>query len=146
MQMSVAGLELLKRSEGFRAAVYRDANGYSVGYGHRLRGGETFPEGVTEAEAEQILRADVASAEAAVARLVRVPVTQGQFDALVDFCYNLGSTRLGSSTLLTLLNGGHSATAALQLLRWDHVGGAADAGLLARRRQEYELWTGSAQS
>ena len=142
MKLSAAGIALIKRSEGFRSEVYQDAGGWSVGYGHHLRAGESFPNGVTEAQAALMLGNDVQAAEASVSRMVRVPVTQGQFDALVDFCYNLGATKLGSSTLLTLLNAGHYNAAADQLLLWDHIGGVIDAGLLARRRAEFEMWTG----
>ena len=81
-------------------------------------------------------------AEQAVERLVKVPLTQGQFDALVDFCFNLGAGRLASSTLLKALNGGRYEAAAEQLLRWDVAGGEENAGLKARREAEFALWSG----
>jgi len=141
MQLSAAGLELLKRSEGFRSDTYNDVNGFpTIGYGHRLLDHESFSDGITEAQAAGILATDVRSAEQAVARLVKVPLTQGQFDALVDFCFNLGVGRLASSTLLKALNGGRYADAAEQLLRWDIVGGEENAGLKARREAEFALW------
>ncbi len=144
MKLSAAGLELLKKSEGFRSRVYLDVNGFpTIGYGHRLMHPESFPGGVTEIEASQILASDVRDAEQAVERLVKVPLTQGQFDALVDFCYNLGSGKLASSTLLKVLNGGRYEDAAEQLLRWDLAGGEENAGLKARREAEAALWSGS---
>ena len=94
---------------------------------HRLRtpphAGETIPTAITPAQAEIILSRDLALAEAAVERLVKVPLTQGQFDALVDFVFNLGAGRLASSTLLNYLNSGKFDVAAWQLLAWDHAGG-----------------------
>ena len=143
MQLSAAGLELLKRSEGFRSHTYNDVNGFpTIGYGHRLLKTESFPSGISEAQATAILAADVHTAEQAVVRLVKVPLTQGQFDALVDFCFNLGAGRLASSTLLKVLNCGRHADAAEQLLRWNIAGGIECAGLKARRQAEFELWHG----
>jgi len=141
MKLSAAGLSLLKQSEGFRSRVYLDSNGIAtIGYGHRLLSREDFPEGVTEQHASQMLAIDVLKAEEAVTRLVRVALTQGQFDALVDFCYNLGQGRLAASTLLADLNAGRYAAAAEQLLLWDHAGAGESAGLLARRQAEFQLW------
>ncbi len=89
-----------------------------------------------------MLAKDVLEAERDVARLVRVPLTQGQFDALVDFCFNLGAGRLAGSSLLRELNAGQYEAAAEQLLNWDHAGGAVNAGLKARREAEFQLWNG----
>ena len=145
MQLSTTGLELLKRSEGFRSHMYNDVNGFpTIGYGHRLRPAEAFPYGISEAQATGMLAADVREAEQAVARLVRVPLTQGQFDALVDFCFNLGAGRLESSTLLKVLNSSRYTDAAAQLLRWDIAGGVVNAGLKARREAEFALWHSNA--
>ena len=69
-----------------------------------------------------------------------MPLTQGQFDALVDFVFNLGAGRLASSTLLTYLNAGNTDAAAWQLLAWDHAGSTEIAGLKARREAEFRLW------
>lgn len=141
MQLSAIGLELVERSEGFRSKTYFDMAGFpTIGYGHRLEPHESFPDGVSETEAEVILRWDVHQAELEVARLVKVPLTQGQFDALVDFVFNLGSSRLASSTLLLDLNAGNYDAAATELLRWDHAGNHEVDALKARRQAEYQLW------
>ncbi|MGO8756832.1 MAG: lysozyme [Terracidiphilus sp.] len=141
MQLSAEGLELIKRSEGFREHAYADVAGFpTIGYGHRITAGESFPNGIDEPKAAEILAADVRVAEQAVARLVKMALTQGQFDALVDFCFNLGAGRLAGSTLLRELNAGRYAVAADQLLAWDHAGGQVNAGLKARREAELQLW------
>jgi lysozyme len=141
MQLSEAGLDLIKRSEGFRGNTYLDVAGLAtIGYGHQLLPGESFPNGISEAQAEQILASDVQQSEQAIQRLVRVPLTQGQFDALVDFCFNLGAGKLAASTLLKDLNAGQYEAAREQLLRWDHVGTQENAGLKARREAEFQLW------
>jgi lysozyme len=145
MKFSAAGMELLKRSEGFRNRVYLDVAGHpTIGYGHRLINPESFPGGVDEPEAAAILACDVRDAEQAVERLVKVPLTQGQFDALVDFCFNLGAGKLATSTLLKILNRGRYDDAVEQLLRWDHAGSEECAGLRARREAEKELWCNTA--
>jgi lysozyme len=145
MHVSEAGLELLKRAEGFRDQTYTDIAGLqTIGYGHRPLPGESFPNGITLDQAEAILAADLRSAEEAVDRLVHVPVTQGQFDALVDFVFNLGSGRLASSTLLKYLNAGNNEAAAWQLLAWDHAGMHEIPALRRRRVAEFRLWSGAA--
>ena len=146
MNLSPAGLELLKKFEGFRSHVYHDAAGLlTIGYGHRLLNPASFPSGVSEPQAAEILAVDVRDAEQAVERLVKVPLTQGQFDALVDFTFNLGQGRLMISTLLKLLNAGDYAAAGEQLLAWDKVNGVALPGLRDRRQAELALWKGAAQ-
>jgi len=146
MQMSAKGLDLIKKSEGFRDRVYRDVAGFpTIGYGHLIKPAESFPDCIAEPQAAAILADDVRDAEQAVARLVRAAMTQSQFDALVDFCFNLGAARLAGSTLLRELNAGHHDAAALQLLAWDHAGGVVNSGLRARRQAEFELWTTSAE-
>ena len=145
VELSPAGLDLIKRSEGFRENVYTDVAGFpTIGYGHRLQPGDSFPSGITEEVGQAILAIDVQAAEQAVNRLVHVTLTQGQFDALVDFTFNLGAGRLASSTLLRDLNLGQYDAAAQQLLVWDHAGGVKNAGLKARRQAECKLWMGEA--
>jgi lysozyme len=141
MQFSPAGLALLKSSEGFRSHEYRDAAGLpTIGYGHKCQPGGGFPAGIDEHYAGIILACDVDDAEEAVIHLVKVPLTQGQFDALVDFVFNLGAGRLAGSTLLKDLNAGHYGPAGEQLLLWDHAGGVELAALKERRRAEFNLW------
>ncbi len=144
MQLSAEGLDLIKKSEGFRDHVYLDVAGFpTIGYGHLIKPHESFPKAIAEAQAAAILSSDVQDAESAVARLVKVALSQGQFDALVDFCFNLGAARLAGSTLLRELNAGDYQAAARQFLAWDHAGGQVVAGLKARREAELRLWTGA---
>jgi len=141
MHLSATGLSLLKKSEGFRDRVYADVAGFpTIGFGHRLSPDEAHPMGINLSQGEQLLTQDLAIAEAAVDRLVKVTVTQGQFDALVDFVFNLGACRLASSTLLRYLNAGKYDAAAWELLAWDHAGSREIASLKARREAEFQLW------
>jgi len=144
MRLSTAGLQLIKRSEGYRRHEYRDCVGLrTIGYGHRLLSAESFPSGLDEAHAEAILATDIDRAEQAVLRLVAVELSQGQFDALVDFVFNLGVGRLSTSTLLRDLNAGRLDEAAEQLLLWDHCGAKENAALRNRRAAEFQLWAPS---
>jgi lysozyme len=147
MELSAEGLEMIKRFEGFRTQQYTDVAGFlTIGYGHRIVPPESFPSGVSEPQAAAILAGDVSQAEQAVCRLVKVALTQGQFDALVDFCFNLGAGRLAKSTLLRVLNAGSYDAAAEQLLLWDLAGGEVNLGLKARREAELRLWKSAAQT
>lgn len=143
MQLSDAGLNLIKRSEGLRLEAYNDIRGIpTIGYGHRIIPPATFPGGITEQMADRILADDVQVAEQEVSRVVKVSLTQGQFDALVDFTFNLGAGRLDGSTLLKMLDAQRYREAGEQLLLWDHAGLVEVEALKARRRAEYAMWVG----
>ncbi len=145
MQLSAEGLDLIKRFEGFRGQLYIDVAGFpTIGYGHRVVPPESFPGGVSEPHAATILAGDVSAAERAVGSLVKMALTQGQFDAIVDFCFNLGAGRLKNSTLLRCLNAGRYDAAAEQLLLWDLAKGEVNLGLTARREAELRFWKAAA--
>ena len=80
----------------------------------------------------------------AVNALLDLPVTQGQFDALVSFAYNCGVNNLKNSTLLRMVNRGDADDAGPQLLRWNKAGGEVLAGLTRRREAEKELYEAQA--
>lgn len=143
MRISEKGLDGIKAHEGLVLHVYDDGVGFAtIGYGHLIKPGESFTE-ITEAEATELLRRDVAVAERAVNRLVKVPVTQDQFDALVSFTFNLGEGSLERSTLLKKLNAGDYNGAANEFPRWVRAGGRVLAGLVNRRNDERELFVGA---
>lgn len=93
-------------------------------------------------EAEELLKTDVAVFERGVKRLVKVPLTQGQYDALVVFAYNIGLGALQASTLMRLLNDREIKAAAEQFLRWDKVGEVRMPGLTRRRKCEQAMFLG----
>jgi lysozyme len=134
------GLKLTQRFEGLKLASYLDQVGrWTIGYGHTGSGvhaGLT----ITADQAHAFLASDVAGAVACVNRLVTSAINQNQFDALVDFVFNLGCASLASSTLLRLVNNGDFAEAARQFQRWDHAGGVVAPGLLRRRQAEATLF------
>lgn len=133
-------IALVKQCEGLRLAPYRDVAGiFTIGWGHVLTPADPHLP-ITEDHAEGLLLADLSTAAQAVERLVRVPLTQGQYDALVDFVFNLGSGHLAGSTLLELLNAGDYDAVPAQLAKWTFAGGRVQAGLVTRRQMECELW------
>lgn len=138
--MSLDGVERLKQHEAFAPTPYRDQAGHlTIGYGHKLKSGEAFT-AVSEPQALELLARDLADAEDAVNSLVKVPLTQSQFDALVSFTYNVGGTALRDSTLLRKLNDGDYAAVPAELGRWRYVTVAGSKvesqGLINRRRDE----------
>ena len=141
MRLSQTGLDLIKEFEGLRLTAYPDIGGVpTIGYG------TTGPDiklgmNITKAEAEELLRADVAAFERGVSNLVKVAINQNEFDALVSFSYNVGLSALQSSTLLRLLNDGSDRTVvASEFLRWNKVGDKPIEGLTRRRKAERDLF------
>lgn len=142
MKTSDRGLALIREFEGLRLTAYQDAVGvWTIGYGTTR--GVKKGQKITDAQAEELLREDVARFEPEVLRLVKVPLSQSQFDALVSFAYNLGSKNLGGSTLLRMLNAGDYKGAAGQFERWNKAGGKVLAGLTRRRAAERKLFENS---
>lgn len=137
---SDAGYALTKEFEACRLAAYKDQGGiWTIGYGH------TWPEVkdgliITQAQADDLLEADIASAVGCVRRLVKSAIHQNQFDALVDFTFNLGCSSVAGSTLLRYVNEGRFEEAGVEFLRWDHVHGAVVKGLARRRQAEADLF------
>lgn len=137
------GLNLIKRFEGFEPQIYLDAAGLpTIGYGHLLRPGEAemFKNGISEAAGEALLIKDVLLAEQAVLRLIKVPLTNGQFDALVSFTFNLGSGALQRSTLRRKVNREEHEDAPAEFMRWVWAGGRKLKGLVRRREAEAALY------
>lgn len=136
MEASEILIEKLKEFEGFRRDAYRDVTGVlTIGYGHT---GSDVREGdrLTTYAAEELLLMDLREHERAVRRL-KVAHTQGQFDALVSFAFNVGIGRLNRSALLKVIrNGGSKAQITREFKRWVFAGGHRMPGLVKRREWE----------
>lgn len=138
------GLHLTEQFEGCRLSAYQDQVGvWTIGFGHT---GPDVHSGLTCTleQAEAWLQQDIQWAASAVRRYVSIPLTQGEFDALVDFTFNLGVGSLEHSTLLKLVNQKDLAYAAEQFDKWDRAGGKVVAGLLRRRLAEKKEFEGVA--
>lgn len=161
--ISRAGLELIKSFEGIpdgdpttvKIDPYLDPVGiWTIGWGHAIRVGgqflrgkqnrkaarDLYPGGITFEQAEQLLRGDLLDTCRDVAALVRVPLNDNQFAALVSFAFNCGSGNFAKSTLLKKLNARDYAGAAAEFARWNKAGGKVLAGLTRRREAEAELF------
>jgi lysozyme len=146
MRTSKRGLDLIKEFEGLRLTSYLcPAKVWTIGYGHTSAAGEPLVKRgmrITKARAEEILRADLATYEAGVLAAVSVPITQGQFDALVSFAYNCGVGALRKSTLLKRVNAKQFDRVPAEFMKWTRAGGKELPGLVRRRRAECALWRG----
>ena len=139
MMVSDEGIKLIKRWEGCRIKAYKCPAGvWTIGYGHTK--GVKEGDIISKREAEQLLRADLSRFEKGVNRKVAVDLTQGQYDALISFSYNVGLGNFSRSTLLKKLNKEKIAEAADEFLRWNRAGGRVLDGLTARRKAERELF------
>jgi len=146
--MAIRLVELVKECEGFHkvvklssppmAAPYLCPAGYwTVGYGHLC-----LPNSppCTREQAEAWLKEDLVSASNSVCRLVSVPLTANQRDALTSWVFNLGSGRFRGSTLRAKLNRGNYSEVPAEMSKWIYGGGVKLPGLIKRRALEVQLW------
>ncbi|WP_340615247.1 lysozyme [Xenorhabdus thailandensis] len=142
MKISEDGINKLKSYEGLKLKAYPDpatgAEPWTIGYGHTkgVKPGQV----ITMQQAEEYLHQDLTSVYAAIQRLVKVPLTQGQFDALCSFIFNLGIGNFAHSTLLKKLNTGDYQSAAKEFVKWDRADGKALAALRMRRESEQKTF------
>jgi lysozyme len=145
MKMSEGGLNALtKPFEGCKLTAYRCPAGIlTIGYGHTsAAGAPEVTEGMTisQEDATRILSTDMEKFERHVDQLVKVQLTQHQYDVLVDFCYNAGAGNLASSTLLKCVNAGQYEKVPAELQKWTRGGGKVLPGLVRRRNAEADWW------
>lgn len=146
--LSDKGLLLTKVSEGFVPQLYEDAAHFcSIAYGHLLHQSRcasadrrAYPKRLPEPTGALLLAQDMARAERAVMQMVTVKLTDGQYAALCDFTYNVGSGNLKRSTLLKVVNAGNAGRVPTQLRRWTQAGGITLRGLKTRREREIVLY------
>jgi lysozyme len=153
-RLSKRGLDLIAEFEGFVPYAYNDAAGHAtVGYGRLLHHGPVTAKDrerygtrdkpkVTHEMGLRMLEEDTEAFERVVQSLVRVPVTQGEFNALVSFSFNVGAGALRDSTLLRLLNGHKRRLAAREFVKWNKAGGRVLPGLTRRREAEARMFRG----
>lgn len=156
MKVSQKCIQQIKLDEGVRNKPYQcPALLWTVGVGHVIdpnhakvpladRKALPIPAGwdrvLSADEIDDILRKDLARFEAGVLRLIKVPLTQGQFDALVSFSFNVGLGNLQNSTLRMKVNREEFEAAAEQFLVWTKAGGKVLPGLVKRRTHEKEMF------
>ena len=149
MNISEACIMLIKQFEGFRAQPYLcPAGKATVGYGSTF-----YADGqpvtladpsITQADAVSLLQGTLGQYEDAVSQGISQPMTQGQFDAFVDFAYNCGSGNFLSSTMRKKFNAGDTLGASLEFARWNKANGVVLPGLVRRREAERVLFVDGA--
>lgn len=144
MRTSDEGVRLIQLYEGLRLTSYVCPAGVlTIGYGHTSAAGKPTVEPkmtITKDEATLILRSDLGRFERGVESLVKVDLTQHQFDALVSFAFNCGLGALKKSTLLKRVNAKRFDEVPAEFMKWTRGGGRQLAGLVRRRRAEVEMW------
>ena len=140
LSYDLAGAALTRGAEGERLTAYRDPRGiWTIGIGHT---GPEVHEGmvITSEQSNEYLLQDIKWAEDVVKKTIKVPLNQNQYNALVDFTFNIGRSAFPKSTLAKMINAGNFADADKEFLRWDKSGGKVYLGLTKRRRAEAELF------
>jgi lysozyme len=145
MKVSTKCIDLIESAEGFRGEVYRcPADVATIGFGSTMdTDGKAITMAhlpITRAQAVSLMLATLVHYEDAVNRYVTVTINQNQFDALVDFAYNLGIEALRGSTLLKLVNTQQFDGAANEFGKWTHAAGKVEPGLVKRRLVEKNLF------
>lgn len=138
--VSNSGLKFLASIEGFSAMPYKDAQGYSVGFGHFILPSDSFVYPMDKSQGYDLLYQDVTLATDKINSLVKVQLNQNQYDALTSFVYNVGGGAFAKSTLLKKLNAGDYTGAANQFPVWKYSDGTVLAALVSRRVAEKTLF------
>ena len=135
MNISQEGISLIKKFEGCELEAYQCAAGvWTIGYGSTkdVKEGDTL----TQKEADNLLLHEMQEYEGYIKKLVKVPLKQNQFDALVSWVFNLGPANLKASTMLKFLNAGDYHLIPSQIKRWNKANGKVLEGLIRRREAE----------
>lgn len=162
MKFSDNGINILKQLEscvkqGDKHIIYDDKNGKSVdvnkplprgatiGYGHLIKNGEHFEDGISEKQVTELLRTDIVTAEQVVQNNIIVPLTQNQYDALVIFAYNIGAKKFANSTVVKYINNPKFHSKQYPTLEdawkaWNRSHGNISNGLIKRRQKEWCLY------
>lgn len=136
-------IQMIKKNEGFAPKLTDDVGHPMIGYGCDLSVAEAKKyEGrtISEVEAVSLLLSRLTPVVDLVNKIVKVPLTQNQFDALCDLVYNIGSGAFSKSTLLKRLNAKDYAGAAEEFVKWNMAGGKVLSGLTKRREEEKKLF------
>ena len=163
MKMSDKGIEWLKGKEDRvldkrgNHVIYDDATkkpvnpneplpkGATIGYGHLVKSGEDFTNGITERQAIALLRSDIATAERAVQDNITAHMSQPQYDALVSLAYNIGASGFKNSTVVKYINNPDFHSSVYSDLEsawkaWNRTQGKVSNGLINRRQNEWKLY------
>ena len=138
LALSATALVALALSEGYTPRAVQPLPGDKPTIGFGTTEGVRMGDTITPPKALERKLRDVQAFEGAIKQCVRVPLSQGEYDAFVSLAYNIGSRAFCGSTLVRELNAGNYAAACKQILRWDRFKGQQIRGLTLRREREYQ--------
>lgn len=163
MKISDRGINCLKQFEGYvksgdKHVIYDDKTGKivnsnktlpigaTIGYGHLIKSGENFRNGISESMAIDLLRSDIVVAEQVVKNNILTPLSQNQYDALVVFAYNIGSENFAKSTVVKYVNNPNFHSSVYSNLEsawkaWNRYRGKISNGLINRRQREWNMYS-----
>lgn len=140
MQINQTGIGLIKQFEGLRLKKYRCLAGYyTIGYGHVLLPNENL-EAIDLIKAENLLQDDLDNLIVKITPKIQTKLNSNQFSALISFAYNVGIGSFQQSTLLRKVNTGIHLEVPQEFLKWIHINGTPNRGLLRRRCYEAALY------
>lgn len=142
---SPTGRSNIQQWEGYSNKAYQDIAGYwTIGIGHRIVPGDglTSSSIISDQQVQDLFNQDLTIAENTIRSNVTANITQGMFDALVDFIFNLGAGNFANSTLLRLLNSSDYQGAANEFSKWVHAGSSVVPQLVARRAADAQIFVG----
>ena len=144
-KLSDTGQQMIKSVEGLRLKAYKatpEEKGWTIGYGSTRIDNRPVQENeiITREKAQDLFNTDIKIYESVVNNLVKVPLTQNQFDALVVFVYNIGGPQFSTSTLLRKLNKKDYNGAQKEFVKWNKQNGKVIRGLTIRRQKEADLF------
>jgi lysozyme len=142
LAFSAAALITLAVNEGYSDHAYIPVKGDVPTIGYGTTEGVQMGDRTTPIAALKALNRDVAKYENDIKKCIKVPISQHEFDAYVDFAYNVGPRAFCNSTLVGLLNAGQYTNACKELLRWNRFHGRVLEGLTKRRHEEYDTCMG----
>ena len=143
LSLSGMGLVAIVMNEGYNSTAYIPVKGDVPTIGFGTTKGVKLGDRTTPQDALKRALTDISQFEGALKQCVKVPLTQGEYDAYISLSYNIGSFAFCNSTLVKRLNAGRYEDACIEILQWDRFKGQKLAGLTKRRTEEYHLCLGS---
>ena len=143
LSLSGMGLVAIVMNEGYNSTAYIPVKGDVPTIGFGTTKGVKLGDRTTPQDALKRALTDINQFEGALKQCVKVPLTQGEYDAYISLSYNIGSFAFCNSTLVKRLNAGRYEDACNEILQWDRFKGQKLAGLTKRRTEEYHLCLGS---
>ena len=142
LSLSGMGLVAIVMNEGYNSTAYIPVKGDVATIGFGTTKGVKLGDRTTPQDALKRALTDINKFEGALKQCVKVPLTQGEYDAYISLSYNIGSFAFCNSTLVKRLNAGRYEDACAEILQWDRFKGQKLAGLTKRRTEEYHLCLG----